>query len=144
MPMFSIQGVPSWSPAGSHPCVIPSSSTPGSRTISNHQYPDPVTGPSASTANTVPFGRSGSYLIESSVRFGFDRTRSVVTMVRARTPTSRATGGLGCADVATGSAGGDAGADDAALAGTFTDGWIEASYVGDPEGAGSCAVGDAF
>src|SRR3954453_610871 len=143
MPMFSIQGVPSWSPAGSHPCVIPSSSTPGSRTISNHQYPDPVTGPST-TPNTVPFGRSGSYLIESSVTVGFDRTRSVVTMVRARTPTSRATGGLRCADVATGSAGGDVGADDAALAGTFRDGWIVDSYVGDPEGAGFWALGDAY
>src|SRR4051794_33932040 len=141
MPMFSIQGVPSWSPAGSHPRVTPSSSTPGSRTISNHQYPDPVTGPST-TPKTVPFGRSGSYFIESSMTFGVDRTRSVATIVRARTPTSRATGAVGCAVAATGSVVPDLGAVDPKLAATLGDGRVVAACVADGKGVGSGAIAD--
>ena len=81
-------GVPSWSPIAIQPLATPSAIVNPVGATSYQTYPDALTGP-PTTWSFVPSGRTGSYLIESSLTRGSDRTRSRSETVATREPEER-------------------------------------------------------
>jgi hypothetical protein len=80
-----IQGVPSWSAAATHARLAPLLRVNPSGSTWYQVYPDASTGPPM-TWSSVPSGRSGSYLTESSLTRGSDLMRTSPLTVLTTAP----------------------------------------------------------
>ena len=83
-PDRAIHGSPSWSAIATQP-TFASCKENDSGSTCHHAYPDASTGP-PTTRSSVPSGNRGSYLTESSLTPGAERTRSASDTVTTAEP----------------------------------------------------------
>ncbi len=97
---ISTQGVPSWSAIAIQPKPGPSRAENATGWTLYQTYPESSTGPS-STWSLVPSGNTGSYLTESSLTRGCERTRksadTVITIALTSGPSGPSVGAVDAA-----------------------------------------------